>query len=446
MRDDSPQWHDVGQPASAAEAEALQAIKELLPDAALAWAWSNVAFISVNGRLAETDLLLLTKTGLTLVELKGWHGKIGGNQQTWQVGDTNKPNPLFLTDQKAKWLKSVLEYVQPASKRVPVPFIKAITVLHGRNCIVDLDPVSATDTYGLDGFNVTGVPPFTEYLAKSPTDHRDSVDFKRGKRLVTIINDAGFTAPPRTRKVGQYSVDRLEPVEQGPTWSDVIAENPHLPGQRKRIRLYDVPRGTSAERRQQIIRMAQREFYLTSGLKHPGVIAPEDFFDDPQAGPALVFAHDPTSMRLDRWLTEQDDSLTLERRLDVLRQIAEILKYAHARGVTHRALSPLHIYVNESPAGIRVSVRDWQTGREEPGIDRGTATPAPTVIQGTRHVAENADANSWVYLAPEVHTADDPDGFALDVYGVGAVGYLLVTDMPPAGSIAELEERIRGSQ
>lgn len=160
-----------------------------------------------------------------------------------------------------------------------------------------------------------------------------------------------------------------------------------------------------------------------------------------------MFAHDPNAIRLDRWLTANEDTLTLERRLDVLRQLAEILKYAHTRGVTHRALSPQQVFITSTGAGpVRVSVRDWQTGREDPNIDRGTATPAPTVLLGTRHVADMADTQTWVYLAPELHTADEPDGVALDVYGLGSVGYLLITDQAPAANIGELEQRIRGSQ
>ena len=57
--------------------------------------------------------------------------------------------------------------------------------------------------------------------------------------------------------VGQYAVDRAEPADEGPTWSDVIADHPNLSGVRKRIRLYDIPRGASAERRQQITRSAR---------------------------------------------------------------------------------------------------------------------------------------------------------------------------------------------
>lgn len=135
----------------------MRAIKAILPDGAIAWAWSNLSIISVNGRLVEVDLFLLTKTGLTLIELKGWHGQIKGNQQNWRVGDTAKPNPLFLTDQKAKWLRGLLEYVQPAGKKVPIPFIRAFTVLHGKDSRVELDPVAVAQTFGLDELMHIGV-------------------------------------------------------------------------------------------------------------------------------------------------------------------------------------------------------------------------------------------------------------------------------------------------
>lgn len=447
MREDSPQWVDIGQPASPGEAEALRVVKELLTDGGIIHAWSNLSFISVNGRLAEVDVLLLTQNGLVLVELKGWHGRIAGNQQTWLVDGRSKPNPLFLTDQKAKWLRALLEYVQGNERRVPIPFIRAITVLHGKDSVVALDEVAAAHTYGLDGFNVSGIPSFSSFLSQKPTDSRDIVDLSRARKLHAVVTAAGFVSPSRVRMVGQYAVDRAEPIDQGAMWSDVIAEHPHLQGVRKRIRLYDVPRGVSPERRTQITRMAQREFLLTRGLTHPGVVAPEEFFDDPQAGSALVFDFEPAAQRLDGWLAANAGEAAIERRLAVLRQLGEIIQYAHARGVTHRALTPQHVYIQSDKANrLKVSVRDWQTGREDPGAERGTSTPSPTVLLGTRHVADLADAETWVYLAPEVHTADDPDGVALDVYGLGAIGYFLITEQPPAANLAELEQRLRGSQ
>ncbi len=281
MREDSPQWQEMGQPATPAEAEALGAIKALLPDGALGCAWSNLSFISVNGRQAEIDLLLLTRSGLTVVELKGLHGRLSGDQRRWLVNGTREiDNPLHLTNEKAKWVKGLLEYVQGNQRKVRLPFVRAITVLHGRDSKVDLDDVAKSHTYGLDGFNVQGVPLFSEFLAQPVKDERDVIDKSRAGELGKLLARVGFTAPVRVRMVGQYAVDQAEPGDQGASWIDVIAEHPQLAGQRKRIRLYDIPREASEERRQQITRAAKREFLLTSGLKHPGVVAPDDFFDD----------------------------------------------------------------------------------------------------------------------------------------------------------------------
>ena len=447
MRADSPQWLEVGQPATPAEAEALLAVKALLPDAPTSWAWSNLAFVDVNGRTAETDVLLLTRTGLVLVELKGWHGRISGTQQSWHLDDgSQRPNPLFATDHKAKRLRSLLQYVQGAQNKVTVPFIRAVVVMHGKQSVVDLDPVAKSALYGLDGFDVTGVPPFSDYLAQVPSDVRDLVDKKRAGELVRLLKTAGFAPIPRTRMVGQYAIDRAEPESEGPTWRDLIATHPTVSSQRKRIRLYDVPLGSSSERRQQITRAAEREYLLTTGLKHPGVVAPQEFFDDPVNGPALVFDHDVTAVRLDTWLNGKRDSLTLDQRLALVRQLAEVLRYAHGRRVTHRALTPRQVYVVQRPGQPDlVTVRDWQTGREASGAS-GSTGAQPTVLAGTKHVTDLAAQETWVYLAPEIHTNADPDGAALDVYGLGALTYLLLTDSPPAGSLSELEQRLRGSE
>ena len=78
MVEDLPHWPDVGE--SATPAEDIDAIKAILPNGSLVWAWSNLSFISVNGRMAEVDLLLLTRSGLTVIELKGQRGRFTGNQ------------------------------------------------------------------------------------------------------------------------------------------------------------------------------------------------------------------------------------------------------------------------------------------------------------------------------------------------------------------------------
>ena len=49
-------------------------------DDGIARAWANVTFTDSAGRLNEIDVLMLTRAGLHVVELKGWHGTITGDQ------------------------------------------------------------------------------------------------------------------------------------------------------------------------------------------------------------------------------------------------------------------------------------------------------------------------------------------------------------------------------
>lgn len=446
MQADSPRWHPGGPAATPAEQHALDQLRALLPEAPTTFAWPNVTFIDEQGRLSEVDVVLLHRSGLFLLELKGWHGEIRGTQQEWRIVRPNRadelvPNPLFATDRKAKRLQSLLKRtLAKAAKGQHLPFIQAITVLHGEGSQVKLDDLARAHTYALDGAGVTGLPRLSEFLNAPATDQRNAVDGTRAKALRALIGAAGLQASPRVRKVGQYRIENREPIAEGPGWVDVRAAHPTLPGQFRRIRLYDVAPQASPAQRQQVERQAQREYLLTSGLAHPGVVAARDYFDDPEAGPAVVFDDDAHSTPFERWLEGQRDSLTFETRLALLRQVGEVLRYAHSRGIHHRALTPTQIHVVEKPGQpVLVTVRDWQTGGLDP--DAASRTLAAASVWATSGGADYLSHDNAVYLAPEAWGAH-PYGAPLDVFSLGTLACLLLTDLPPAMNLAELQERL----
>lgn len=53
----------------------------------------------------------------------------------------------------------------------------------------------------------------------------------------------------------------------------------------------------------------------------------------------MIFDHDEEWVRLDRWLTEHDAGLTVDRRLDLVRELADTMRHAHP--ATPR--QPLHL-------------------------------------------------------------------------------------------------------
>lgn len=447
MSDNSQQWIEAGPAASPAEAQALRDFRGLLLPSPTTWAWSNLMFLDPTGRPSEVDVVLLHRNGLYLLEFKGLHGTIDGNQQEWRLTSPTGSvrttrNPYLVTHSKAQRLKSLLERLQgkQAGGKNQLPWIKAVTVLHGRDSEVKLDQVARASTYGLDGYNVAGVPPISELLKSAPTDSRDVINTPRAKEIVRLMGKAGFTSRPATMKIGQYVVDDPDPLREGIGWGDWRARHPVMSSEFRRIRVYDIPVNASDLQRAEVQRAAKREYVLASGLGHPGVIAPLEILDTAR-GPALVFPDDGNAVPLAKFLRENSASLDFRRRLELIRQIAEIVAYAHRNGVHHRGLTPAQVYVSGGGDKLPVvSVRDWQTGYQDTSETASLTRQA--LLAGATALTEMIESESLIYLAPEAFTTDRPDGVTLDVYGLSAISYLILTDSAPASNIAEIQERL----
>ena len=456
MDRESANWRPMGEPATSEEAAALDTFRKLLPDDGVV-AWTNVFFTDSQGASHEVDAILLSSSGLFLIEFKGWHGQITGNQQYWTVTTNGgrrreERNPLNATDHKAKRLKGLLDGSRRGHLAARPPFVQPLVVLHGRDSRVDLTPPVDTRIYALDGYHVRGVPPVSDIIAGGTTDNRpvDGQSFHLALGLFDVI---GMHPRPKVRHIGLYRLDDADPVDTGVGWSDYAVSHPSLPNHRRRIRVFEYPRGASKADRQRISRAARREYLLTCSLRHPGITSALEFIDDGENPPAIVFPLDDNAQPLDEWLAAAADHFTLADRLRLIRAIAEILVFAHRNGTHHRGLGPAAIRVTAADAdtvtgGSRaaggaagaaaVTIRDWQTGTAIGDPDG----PADTALVGVTNVPDLAEQSQWIYLAPEAHSVAHPDGTAMDVYGLGALAYLILTGEPPAPNFAELDTRL----
>lgn len=443
----------LGEPASAVEAAALHAFRSLLPDDGITRAWANLTFLDTNGRSAEVDVLLLSPVGFFVMELKGWHGTISGDQQNWtvQLAEHLPPryerNPYFLADNKAKRLASLLKETAPRGAERAVPFVQAAVVLHGRDSIVELDQIAASHLLTLDGYNVAGLPAtasVSRFLATPPANPRHQITAGQAEQIAALVAAAGIQPRPKTRTVGRYVLATADPIATGKGWHDHLATHPDVPGLKSRVRIFDLPAGASRTDRDELERLAQREFSLTRGIRHAGIEAPTDFVRT-DAGPALIFEHDERALPLDEYLATRGAAVSFTARLALIRQLAEVVAYAHSRRLTHRALSPDRVRVTTVEGTTQVRVRDWMTGRR---TDASTAQPTMTVLSaGVGDVAGVLGFDQWVYLAPEsLRNTVNPPPVPLDVYGLGALAHLIVTGQAPAKDIAELHARLEAHQ
>lgn len=442
MKANSPHWKVMGPPATPEEAAALEAFREVLPDDGRTTAWVNLTFIDLNNRTAEVDVLLLTPVGFFCVELKGWHGTITGDSQRWYQPGKTHPNPFLVTDRKGKRLASLLKsYTSSPHMERAVPWVNALVVLHGQGSTFAVDASGRAGVIKLDTYNVTSKPTLqrlSEFLATPPENPKDLIDPQRAQLVRHLCDKADFRPTPKTRMVGDFAVADSDPVAEGVDWQDVIVTHPNLPQFRQRLRLYDVPPKASVSERKRIEQLAQREYQLTFGIRHEGIAVPQQFLvtDD---GPALVFEYQDAERPLDAFLADEGAALTLDDRVAMVEQLGDILRFAHNRHLFHRALSPQRVWVRPSPAGPRLEVRDWYSAQKD--RETGTSTSWTAISRGVTDLLGVAGTVDLVWLAPEARqSVTDVPGAPLDVFGFGALAFLILTGKAPATTIVEVQE------
>jgi serine/threonine protein kinase len=250
------------------------------------------------------------------------------------------------------------------------------------------------------------------------------------------MEQAGIRPSQRHRKVSDYVLEQI--VGEGPGYQDWQAGHATISESKRRVRLYLVRCGATAGERQTIERAARREYLLLDTLQHPGILRAHGFTEH-EIGPALIFEHDPLSVRLDHFLAQQQEKLTIGARLDLVRQIAEVVRYAHDKKIVHRALCPQSILVtgvgSDRP---RIKVFNWQVGYREGTSSSGVSRAVSATSHGEWLVEESGTA----YMAPEA-LVDDQLGEHLDVFSLGAIAYHIFSGVAPAPSGLELSNKLR---
>src|SRR5262249_2427667 len=150
-------------------------------------------------------------------------------------------------------------------------------------------------------------------------------------------------------------------------------------------------------------------------LSHPHIVAVHDVGGEADATYVVMEYVDGPSLA-------EILPLPLPRALELARQAASALSYAHAQGVVHRDLKPANMLVDREGrlkitdfglAGLVADDPEWALTRS----GQGMGTPQ--------------------YAAPEALRGEAADP-RMDVYSLGAVLYELVSGRPPIGDFPSL--------
>ncbi|MFJ4771561.1 BREX system serine/threonine kinase PglW [Streptomyces uncialis] len=424
------------------EQEGLDHVRQLMPQAEPYRAWATFQFTAASGRVNECDLLIAVPGGLYLLELKGHPGRVVNHGDTWQFhADRVRTlkNPLHLTDLKSKELKSQLERAARASGDDPrrVPFIKPAVFLHDADLVSELDEFQRTAVFGRND-GASGLPGIWEGLLGLPPERENwRVTPQDSQLLEKLMKRIGVSQSTAHLRFGDGWRLEARALDAGPGWEDRLAvRDDGLVQESGRVRVYLAGQAASEQQRHQVDRAARREYQVLQGINHRGIVQAVQIREH-QGGPAILFRHRESDLRLDAYLDAYGGRLTPAVRLDLVRQLAEAVRYAHNRSLYHRALSARSVYVTAREDGSEPVLRiaDWQTAARD--FDTSLHRSLGDTPLDAGLIADVAQ----VYLAPETDQ-EFADPVDLDVFGVGSLAYLLLTGRPPAERRSALVDRL----
>lgn len=450
---DSKRWVEVSPSQFRHEAEGLRLVRELLPDVEPFRAWSNFEFRDTHGHWHEVDLAVLGRDTLYLIELKYYNGRLRGDDHRWlRDGRRAEDSPLKLANRKAKYFASLLRQrfgedlrskgQQNVNVRDYVPFVQEAVFLHHPNMRCELPEYARRGIYGLEGQERdSGLTPLSDLLFAPARN--EPISAKKSAIFAGLMKQIGLV-PRRQREVGSWVIDD-EPLGDGDGWQDWPAFHRVTTTDRSRIRFYIPSPGSAPAAERQLERRVEHEYRLLSRLRHDGVLTPRDLVKA-ELGTGLVYPEDKRLSRLDLWLAEHEDGLPLRQQLDIIRQVAESLHYAHRHRVVHRALTPSAVTVRpRTGGGLAVVVSNWETAGSVPTTNASHVTssiagdePTPSPL-GAEFVDEEA-----LFEAPEGRWTSGADRIRLDVFALGALAFYILTQQGhPAQDRGALVDRLR---
>src|SRR5213593_189234 len=163
----------------------------------------------------------------------------------------------------------------------------------------------------------------------------------------------------------------------------------------------------------------QREIKLAARLQHPHILT---VLDSGEAAGQLWYTMPFVEGESLRERLTRERQLPLDDALQITREVADALGYAHSQGIIHRDIKPENILLSRGHA----LVADFGVARAVQGV------------AGERLTETGMAVGTPAYMSPEQATAERQVDGRSDIYSLGCVLYEMLAGEPPyTGSSAQ---------
>ena len=175
-----------------------------------------------------------------------------------------------------------------------------------------------------------------------------------------------------------------------------------------------------------------REIRVTAGLTHPHILP---LHDSGESAARLYYVMPYVAGETLRERLAREGALSLPHALRLLREVADALAYAHARGVVHRDIKPANILLADGHAmvadfGIARAVRRARDAAETASHGQQDGHASATLT------AAGTSLGTPAYMAPEQALGDAATDHRADLYAFGVVAYETLAGAHPFGARA----------
>lgn len=177
-----------------------------------------------------------------------------------------------------------------------------------------------------------------------------------------------------------------------------------------------------------------REIRTVAQLHHPHILA---LHDSGVAGDHFFYVMQFVEGETLRQRIEREGPLPVGDAVQIAREVADALSFAHAHGVVHRDVKPENILLSAGHATVAdfgiaraidaAGISRVETAPEAVGAPSGAASPTASGIWMT---SAGVAVGTPAYMSPEQASAAPVDGKA-DQYSLGCVVYEMLTGRPP---------------